>query len=193
MHIVGNWRHICVDMQRIFSEDTPWRVPWITRALPQICEIADAAPERTIFTRFLPPPTAEDARGAWREYYRKWWMMTGEHMPSEMLRLLPELEAFAPPARIFSKRIYSPWLDGKFHSFLNGDNVSTLVITGGELDVCVMATTLGAIDLGYHVILIEDAICSGVDETYDASLEILKNRFSVQLQVGPAEEFLSNL
>jgi hypothetical protein len=31
---------------------------------------------------------------------------------------------------------------------------NTLVITGGETDVCVMATMLGAIDWGFRVILV---------------------------------------
>ncbi|MBB4232749.1 isochorismate hydrolase [Rhizobium mongolense] len=38
---------------------------------------------------------------------------------------------------------------------LQAQPVETLVITGGETDVCVMATT---IDLGYRVICVEDAV-----------------------------------
>jgi hypothetical protein len=53
------------------------------------------------------------------------------------------------------------------------------------------ATTLGAIDLGYRVILLNDAICSGADETHDASLELLGDRFSVQLELMTTNEFLS--
>jgi hypothetical protein len=53
-----------------------------------------------------------------------------------------------------------------------------------------MATVLGAIDLGYRVILIEDAVCSGDDQTHEASLELLRNRFSVQLELMTADNFL---
>ena len=67
-----NWRHICVDMQRMFAEDTPWHVTWMERILPQVGAVA-AAPERTIFTRFMPPATAGHAIGTWKDYYRKWW------------------------------------------------------------------------------------------------------------------------
>jgi hypothetical protein len=31
---LGNWRHICVDMQRMFAEDTPWHVPWMKEVSP---------------------------------------------------------------------------------------------------------------------------------------------------------------
>jgi hypothetical protein len=39
MKDIGNWRHICVDAQRMFIEDTPWRVPWLERVLQQLFEI----------------------------------------------------------------------------------------------------------------------------------------------------------
>jgi nicotinamidase-related amidase len=43
--------------------------------------------------------------------------------------------------------------------------------------VCVLAAAIGAIDFGYSVILMKDAVCSGADETRDASLELLGDRF----------------
>ena len=27
--------HICVDMQRMFAEDTEWKMPWLERVLPK--------------------------------------------------------------------------------------------------------------------------------------------------------------
>ncbi|WP_454849974.1 cysteine hydrolase [Rhizobium binxianense] len=186
----GNWRHICVDMQRLFAEDTPWHVDWMDRILPQVAEIASAFADRTIFTRFLPPSSPEQAAGTWRDYYRKWWMMTGEHLSPELLQLVPELQRLAPPARIFDKPIYSPWLDRRLDAFLRAEGVESLVVTGGETDVCVMATVFGAIDLGYRTVVIRDAVCSGADETHDASLELLGNRFSVQLDLMDTEDFM---
>jgi hypothetical protein len=34
MKEIGNWRHICVDVQRMFAEETPWHVPWMARVIP---------------------------------------------------------------------------------------------------------------------------------------------------------------
>ncbi|MBY5349664.1 cysteine hydrolase family protein [Rhizobium leguminosarum] len=187
---VGEWRHLCVDMQRMFAEDTPWQVPWMVRVSPQIEELAGRHPSRTIFTRFLPPERADDMPGKWRDYYRKWWMMTGEHLPRDLIDLVSSLASLVPPARHFDKRTYSPWIDGRLHTILQSERVDTLVVTGGETDVCVLAATLGAIDLGYHVIVLKDAVCSGADETHDASLELLHDRFSVQLELMETEEFL---
>ncbi|MBY5330400.1 cysteine hydrolase family protein [Rhizobium leguminosarum] len=190
---VGEWRHLCVDMQRMFAEDTPWHVPWMARISPQIEELAGRHPSRTIFTRFLPPERADDMPGKWRDYYRKWWMMTGEHLPRGLMDLASSLASLVPPARHFDKRTYSPWIDGRLHSILQSERVDTLVITGGETDVCVLATTLGAIDLAYRVIVLRDAVCSGADDTHDASLELLHDRFSVQLELMETEEFLSGV
>lgn len=163
---VGEWRHLCVDMQRMFAEDTPWHVPWMARISPQIEELAGRHSSRTIFTRFLPPERADDMPGKWRDYYQKWWMMTGEHLPRGFIDLAPSLASLVPPARHFDKRTYSPWIDGRLHPTLQSEQVDTLVITGGETDVCVLATTLGAIDLAYRVIVLKDAVCSGADDTH---------------------------
>ena len=43
---------------------------------------------------------------------------------------------------------------------LDGSEVDTLVVTGGETDICVLATVLGAVDRGFRVVLVSDAICS---------------------------------
>lgn len=78
MQEIGNWRHIYVDAQQMFAEDTPWYVPWMARVLPQLTEVSQRHAERTVFTRFVPPLRVQDARGSWKDYYEKWWMMTGE-------------------------------------------------------------------------------------------------------------------
>lgn len=188
---LGSWRHLCVDMQRMFAEDTPWHVPWMERVSPEIVEVAGRYPQQTIFTRFIPPENAAGMPGMWAAYYTKWWMMTGEHLPADMVQLIEPLAALVPPAEIHDKRTYSPWVDGTLHLRLQRAGVSTLAISGGETDVCVLAATLGAIDLGYRVILLKDAVCSSADDTHDASLELLGERFSVQLHLMTTETFLA--
>lgn len=184
------WSHICVDMQRMFAEDTPWHVPWMSKIVPAIAEVVERHPQKTIFTRFVPPMRAGQAAGMWKTYYEKWWMMTGEHLSAELVDLLPQFGALTPPARVFDKRTYSPWLSGLLHQRLSNEGVDTVVLTGGETDVCVLATALGAIDRGYRVILLKDAVCSGLDDTHDACLELLNERFSAQVSVLTTEAFL---
>lgn len=186
----ANWIHLCIDMQRMFAEETPWHVPWMRNVSPQVLAVAQRYPHRTIFTRFVPPKRAQDMPGTWRAYYEKWDSMTLEVLGPEIVDLVPALKALVPPARIFDKMTYSPWTTGELHRVLAGEGCKTLAISGGETDVCVLAAAIGAIDLGYRVVLLKDAVCSGADETHDASLELLGDRFSVQLEISTTEDFL---
>lgn len=186
----SDWCHLCIDMQRMFAEDTPWHLPWLNSVVPIIAELASEYAQHTVFTRFVPPARAEMMPGSWQVYYRRWEMMTGEHLPSELLNLVSPLDRYVPPAMLFDKRTYSPWPDGRLHAYLQQHNVQRLVVTGGESDVCVLATVLGAIDLGYHVLVLKDALCSGQDETYDASLKLFGGRFSSQVELWQTADFL---
>ncbi|MBB6410659.1 nicotinamidase-related amidase [Mesorhizobium sangaii] len=71
-------------------------------------------------------------------------------------------------------------------------NVDTLVITGGETDVCVLATVLGGIDFGYRVVLVTDALCSSSDATHDALLTVYHQRFAQQVETVEMEKVLSS-
>jgi len=67
-------------------------------------------------------------------------------------------------------------------------SVDTIIITGG--DVCVLATMLGAIDWGFRVILVTDALCSSADETHDAMMNVYLNRFGEQIECVTTETML---
>ena len=82
------WVHLCVDMQRMFAEDTPWQVPWMRKVSAEIEELAGRHPTHTVFTRFTPPARANDMPGMWRDYYEKWWMMTTEHLAPEFVDII---------------------------------------------------------------------------------------------------------
>lgn len=188
-----NWIHLCIDMQRMFSEDTPWHVPWMAAVSPAVVELSGHAPHKTIFTRFVPPENADAVPGAWQDYYQKWKTMTLGQIDRRLVDIVPTLQRFVPPGRYFDKMTYSPWVDGRLHNTPRREGLDTVVVSGGETDVCVMAATLGAIDLGYHVKLLRDAVCSGADDTHEAALALLGRRFSVQLEVLQTEEFLRRL
>ena len=65
-------------------------------------------------------------------------------------------------------------------------------MTGGETDVCVLGTVLGAIDRGFRVVLVTDAICSSADQTHDALMELYHSRFSEQVEAVTMEEVLDD-
>ena len=62
----------------------------------------------------------------------------------------------------------------------------TLIASGGETDVCVLASVLAAVDFGCRVIIAEDAVCNSSDESHDALLNLYTQRFGLQIEVASA-------
>jgi nicotinamidase-related amidase len=177
-------------MQRLFIAGGPWPTPWMPRVVPTVERLVGHAPERTIFTRFIPPVTPDDAGGMWRTYYAKWPLATRSALDPSLLRLLPELESFVPPADVFDKSVYSAFATGALHAHLKQRHIDTLIVTGSETDVCVLATVLAAVDYGYRTIVVEDGICSSSDEAHEASLRLYSQRFNVQVELAEAGELI---
>jgi nicotinamidase-related amidase len=185
--------HLCIDMQRLFTNEGPWPTPWMERVLPVVVALAERAPARTVFTRFIPPVSVDDAPGRWQAYYRKWPMVTREHLDADLLDLVPALRRYAPPAQVFDKSVYSAFAAAGLLPYLEQHDINTLIVSGSETDVCVLASVLAAIDRGYRVIVVRDGICSSSDATHDALIELYTKRFDVQLELVSATEVLTFL
>jgi nicotinamidase-related amidase len=184
--------HLCVDMQRLFAEGSPWATPWMKRVLPKVERVVERHPRTTVFTRFVPADRPGDGIGTWQRYYERWSSMTLQIIGPGMVELLPALARFVPPAQVVDKRVYSPWTEGRLDGLLARSPVHTLVITGAETDICVLATTLGAIDRGYRVVLVTDALCGSSDETHDALMTFYHQRLSQQVETADTETVLLN-
>jgi nicotinamidase-related amidase len=160
------------------------------RVLPVVARIAERHPERTVFTRFIPPVTLEQVPGMWRHYFERWRHVTRERIDPELLRLMPPLQGLAPPAQVIDKAAYSAFSNPALLRHLRARKVDALVITGTETDVCVLSTVLDAIDHGYHVTVVTDAICSSSDACHEALLTLYRERFSIQLGLVESAELL---
>jgi len=180
--------HLSVDMQNIFARGGVWETPWMERVLPVIVEIAGRYTTRTVFTRFITPMNATDRPGRWRRYFGKWHRATRTELPSSELELVPALQRFVPPARVLDKPAYSAFSESPLAEFLLQKNVSTLVVTGAETDVCVLASILDAVDLGFRVVLVEDAVCSSSDAGHDALMTLYRTRYSEQIELIKSQE-----
>jgi nicotinamidase-related amidase len=184
--------HLCIDMQNLFAEETPWHTPWMERVLPIVMRIAQHSPAQTIFTRFVPPSRPDQMAGSWQRYYERWREVTLERIDPRLIELIPGLAALAPPAEIIDKHVYSSFSEPQLPELLRGRNVDSLVITGAETDVCVLAAVLDAVDLGYRVVLATDALCSSSDATHDALLALYRSRFSQQIETATSETILAS-
>lgn len=144
--------HLAIDMQRIFAEATEWFITWLPRVLPRVAALTRHAPERTLCTRFIPPASPDDATGAWRDYYRHWEAMTREQITPALLDLVEPLDALCPPGRRIDKAVYSAFGNKRLARALRRRGIETLIISGGETHVCVLATVMAAVDLGFRVV-----------------------------------------
>lgn len=182
--------HLCIDMQRLFASGGPWETPWLPRVLPIVSEIVARQPDRTIFTRFIPAKSASEAPGNWRLFYEKWTDVTLDRIDSDLVDLLPSLKAFVPPAKRFDRTTYSVFADGRLHAALQKMAVDTVVFSGSETDVCVLASVLDAVDHGYRTIVVSDALASSSDQSHDALIALYKKRFDIQIELCLAEELM---
>jgi nicotinamidase-related amidase len=183
--------NLCIDMQRLFVAGGPWAAPWLERRRPVIAALASHHAQLTVFTRFIPPRRAADAPGMWRRFYERWPEITLSQLDPALLDLVPELAALAPPAAVFDKPVYSPFAGTSLPQFLRERAVDTIIVSGAETDVCVLASVLGAIDHGYRVVVAVDAICSSSDEGHDALLKLLANRFTEQVETATVDAILT--
>ncbi len=182
--------HVAIDMQVVFADHADWGAAATHEILPQVARIAAHRPERTVFTRFLPPKSLPDLPGQWRAFYRRWPQVLAESGNTALFDLLPVLKRFAPPAKVVDKRIYSAFEAPDFAPALAELAADTLIITGVETDVCVLATAIGAIDRGFRTMLISDALASGSDAGHAAALASVYPRFDQQIELIDTETLL---
>jgi nicotinamidase-related amidase len=160
------------------------------RVLPVVAELAGRHPERTVFTRFIPPAQPTDMPGMWQRYYRRWSIATRQQLDPGMLELLPPLAKLCPPAQIIDKTRYSAFTEPQLVQHLQAREADGLIVSGSETDVCVLATVLGAVDLGYRVVVVRDAVCSSSDAGHDALMTLYHQRYTEQIEVADAATIL---
>jgi nicotinamidase-related amidase len=183
--------HLCLDMQRLFSADGPWPTPLMERVLPVVTVLGQRHPERTVFTRFIPPTRPQEMPGMWQRYYTRWRDVTRERLDVRLLDLMPPLQTLCPPATILDKSRYSALAEPQLLRHLQERGADGLIVSGAETDVCVLSTVLDAVDLGYRVIVVRDALCSSSDEGHDTLLRLYETRYSEQIETAGAETILA--
>jgi nicotinamidase-related amidase len=133
---------------------------------------------------------ASDAEGQWQTYYRRWKSVLAENNDQAVFDLIAPLGDFVPPGRIVDKYTYSAFGTPVFAQILGELGARTLVISGVETDVCVMATALTAVDLGYRVVIAADAVASSSPAGHDAALRSIYPRYDHQIEIADTETLI---
>lgn len=182
--------HVVIDMQRLFAEPTEWRVPSLGEVVPPILQLADAHPAETVFTRFVTPVDPDSAPGQWRHYYARWRSVIRDRMGDAMLDLVEPLQARAAATNVFDKATYSAFGCTGFVARLAERRPRSLILTGVETDVCILATAIQAVDQGYAVVIASDAVTSSSPAGHHAALEHVLPRLDQQVQIATTAEIL---
>ena len=111
--------------------------------------------------------------GMWQRYYTRWRVATRERLELQLLDLMPSLAALCPPSTVIDKTRYSAFAEPRLLENLRRREADALIVSGSETDVCVLATVLDAVDIGYRVIVVRDAICSSSDEGHDMLMRLI--------------------
>jgi nicotinamidase-related amidase len=104
---------------------------------------------------------------------------------------MPPLTALCPPATIIHKTRYSAFAEPKLIDHLRQREADALIVSGSETDVCVLATALDAVDIGYRVIVVRDAVCSSCDDRHDMLMRLYHPRYTEQIETADAKAILA--
>jgi nicotinamidase-related amidase len=160
---------VVVDMQEVFTGESPWAAPRYAHAGMAIEHLLPRFTGRTVFTRFVAPERPE---GAWVPYYRDWsFALVPDADPLNAMT-----EPFATAAADRGDPVVTEPTFGKWGTGLQavvGDHPH-LVLTGVSTDCCVLSTALAAADAGASVTVVADACAGASDEDHERALAAMR-------------------
>jgi ureidoacrylate peracid hydrolase len=148
--------------------------PAVGRAIgcqQRLIEAAHSAGVQVIFTRIA--TQTRDARDVGRQH-----ALVGLPVPrdSYAARLLEELPV-GPDDVVVSKTSSSPFNSTSIDRLLRNLQIDTLLVCGVVTNGCVEGTVRDASDLGYQVIMIDDACAAVTPALHQAAITNLKDAF----------------
>lgn len=189
--LTANCLHVVIDMQRLFAEGTEWHTPALMQILPNVLRLCQASGPRTAYARFIPAANAASAPGQWQTYYRRWSSVTGDRMPDRMFDLVDPLAEISRTGHVIDKPTYSIFGTPDFDRLLAQQTLDTLIFSGVETDVCVLASLLAAVDRGLRCIVVTDAVASSDMAAHHATLTHLLPRLSEQVELTDTATILA--
>lgn len=183
--------HVCVDMQRIFLEPGPWFGEACVAIVEPVRRLCEQGPWQTLFTRFITAETPAAASGSWRRYYEHWHEVTQAEAGADILDLHPRLADLAAADSVFDKPTHDAFDSPSFDERIASLGPSAIILSGAETDVCVLATAMSAVDLGYRTVIATDAVASSMPASHQACLDHVYPRFDQQIELADVDTILA--
>lgn len=92
--------------------------------------------------------------------------------PADWSELVPELELQASDYRI-SKQRWGAFIGTGLHDHLQAAGVTQIVLCGIATSIGIESTARNAHELGYHVVLVEDAMTDRIAEAHANSVQVI--------------------
>ena len=153
---------VVIDLQQVFTGDSPWASPDFDRASAGVQRLLPAFGDRVVFTRYVAP---EQPRGAWVPYFEQW--------PFALVRAddpLYDLTVDPGDHRVVTATTFGKW--GAELAEATG-GAAELVLAGVSTDCCVLSTALPAADAGVHVVVASDACAGASPEDHQRALDVM--------------------
>lgn len=145
---VGPWTPddllVMLDLQEALRDPSPWALHDVDDLADRVVTFATNFPGTKVATRYV-LPTPQQARGRWEVFRQRW--ATLERDNPHCWDLLPGIAEVSDV--VVDKTTYSAWAEIE----LLAHRGARVVVTGAELECCVLATVLAAIDAGYGVVV----------------------------------------
>lgn len=103
-------------------------------------------------------------------------------------RLVPELGPETSDVVVSRIHGMTPFTSTSLDQILRNMGIRTLVVTGVSVNLGILGTVISAIDLGYRVVLVRDAVCGVPTEYADA---VIDNTLSLLATVAHADDVLA--
>lgn len=179
---------LVIDMQNVYLSGEPWACLNTEGAADNIVRIVQKADEKlphshVIFTKYIAP---QHPFGAWKDYNRTYADINADPYLNAML---PSIREISGGHSVFEKSTYSAVSVPAIRD--TALRSGRLVLTGVVSECCVLSTAFAAIDLGCHVLWINDAV-SGFDIPKERGAELMLQGLSpVHTSFMTTEEYLS--
>ena len=158
---------VVIDAQHVFAspDSSPWGSPMFAATVEPVRRLAAAyGPDRTIFTRWVPP---DPAHGSWGTYLEAW--------PFARVPADDPLLDLVEPVRDLGRHVVTAGTFGKWGAGLVALTGPTphLVLAGVSTDCCVVSTALAAADAGATLTVVADACAGSTPENHAAALHVM--------------------
>lgn len=107
---------------------------------------------------------------------------------TEGARLVPEIGP--EPSDVVVSRIHgmTPFTSTSLDQILRNMGVRTLVVAGVSVNLGILGTVISAVDLGYRVVLVRDAVCGVPTDYADA---VIDNTLSLLATIATADDVVA--